>query len=325
MLSHISTFAFHNITIMKRMAKSNLKTSLTLTAYMRQLIDALTVHGRLGTARNYRRTLNSVAACFSNSSPMLSDISESLIATYNAYLQRRGVVRNTISFYMRILRAVYNKAVAQGLVNPPLRSPFADVYTGIDRTHKRAVGSDIITLLARLDLTASPSLALARDMFICSFCTRGMAFVDMAFLRTSDIHGNNIRYARHKTSQRLTVHIEPPVRDIIRRYSSSTSDYIFPIITSADPRRAYTQYQVALNYHNRLLKRLGAMIGLKESISTYTARHSWATAARNCGVPVSVISAGMGHSSEHTTQIYLASLDAAAIDAANSRIIAGII
>ena len=307
------------------MTKSNLKSSMTLTAYMQQLIETLTERGRLGTARNYRRTLNSISACFSDTSPMLSDISENFIATYNAYLQHRGVVRNTISFYMRILRAVYNKAVAQGLVNPPRRSPFADVYTGVDRTHNRAVGSDIIALLVRLDLSASPALALARDIFIFSFCTRGMAFVDIAFLRTSDIHDNHIRYARHKTSQRISVHIEPPVHDIIRRYSSTTSDYIFPIITTADPRRAYAQYQVALNYHNRLLKRLGAMIGIKESLSTYTARHSWATVARDCGVPVSVISAGMGHSSERTTQIYLASLDNSAIDAANSRIIAGII
>ncbi len=307
------------------MTKSNSKTSLTLTAYMQQLIDALTERGQLGTARNYQRTLNSINACFSHASPTLRDVSEKFIATYNAYLQRRGVVRNTVSFYMRILRAVYNKAITQGLVNPPVRSPFADVYTGIDRTHKRAVGSDIITLLARLDLAAYPTLALARDMFIFSFCTRGMAFVDMAFLRTSDIHGNNIRYVRHKTSQRISVHIEPPVHDIIRRYSSATSEYVFPIIATADRRRAYEQYQIALNYHNRLLKRLGAMIGIKESLSTYTARHSWATAARDCGVPISVISAGMGHSSERTTQIYLASLDAAAIDDANSRIVAGII
>ncbi|GKH86439.1 hypothetical protein CE91St5_23070 [Parabacteroides distasonis] len=150
-----------------------------------------------------------------------------------------------------------------------------------------------------------------------------MAFVDMAYLKKENIGKGVITYCRHKTGQNLTLRIEPCIEAILRRYlsDSSKTPYVFPIITDENPDRAYLQYQTGLNYHNQKLKRLGKLIGETLPLSSYTPRHSWATAARNHNIPVAVISAGMGHTSEKTTLIYLDSLDNSLIDNANNGIL----
>ena len=147
--------------------------------------------------------------------------------------------------------------------------------------------------------------------------------MDMAYLKKENIGKGVITYCRHKTGQNLTLRIEPCIEAILRRYlsDSSKTPYVFPIITDENPDRAYLQYQTGLNYHNQKLKRLGKLIGETLPLSSYTPRHSWATAARNHNIPVAVISAGMGHTSEKTTLIYLDSLDNSLIDNANNGIL----
>jgi integrase len=296
----------------------------TVFAFVEKQIACLRADGKLGTARNYRRTLNSFSGFLNGADIPFSLLDERLVGRYNDWLQRRRIVRNTVSFYMRVLRAVFNKAVREGIV--PQSSPFRNVYTGVDRTRKRAVGEETVIRLRRLNLEHSPSLALARDIFIFSYCARGMAFVDIAFLRKQDIAGGTIRYVRRKTGQHLTIRIEPCMGDIIERYSqvTRTSDYVFPLLNAKDPVRVFSQYQTALGYYNRRLKRLADLLELEMPLSSYTSRHTWATTARNHNVPLSVISAGMGHASEKTTQIYLASLESSVIDQANRSIIASL-
>ena len=287
-------------------------------------IARLTSEGRLGTARNYTRTLNSFSAFLGGTDLPFAAFTEPLVEEYNAYLVRRGVVRNTVSFYMRILRAVYNRAVRQRLTEQSF--PFSGVYTGIDHTRKRAVEERLIGRLRNLDLSGSDALALARDLFIVSYCTRGMSFVDMAFLRKRDLSGGEINYVRRKTGQLMTVHLETCMREIVRRYEWRTRNtpYVFPLLTAEEPGRAYSQYQIALNYYNRQLKRLSQLLGLEEGLSSYASRHSWATAARNRRVPITVINAGMGHTSERTTRIYLSSLESSVIDCANRKILSAL-
>ena len=290
-----------------------------VTAFMREQIAQLTADNRLGTARNYTRTLRSFSGFLGGGELPFAAFTERLVEEYNAYLLRRGVVRNTVSFYMRILRSVYNKAVRRRLAEPA--SPFGGVYTGVDRTRKRAIDERLIARLKSLDLPVSGALPLARDLFVFSYCMR-----DMAFLRKKDMRDGAIHYMRRKTGQRMTVHLEPCMREIIGRYAPRTRDtpYLFPVLTAEDPARAYAQYQVALNYYNRLLKKLASLLGLDSGLSSYTSRHSWATAARNHNVPLPVISAGMGHTSERTTQIYLSALETSVIDSANRKILASL-
>jgi len=287
--------------------------------FMQNQIRLLRNANRLGTALNYEKTMKNFAEFLGGVNLPFSAMTEQLIADYNAFLVQRGMVRNSISFYMRIMRAVYNKAVRQKLVEQS--HPFTEVYTGIDRTRKRAVSESVISQLYKLKLPEGTPLSLARDIFIFSYCTRGMAFVDIAYLKKENIQNGVICYARRKTGQLLSVRIEPSIQRIIDRYSSALSPYVFPILTSTDTKQAYEEYQVAINNHNRLLRRLSKMLHAGCKLTSYTSRHSWATAARNHNVPISVISAGMGHTSEQTTQIYLTMLENSVIDDANQGLI----
>ena len=287
--------------------------------FMKNQIRLMRNANRLGTALNYEKTMKNFAEFLGGVNLPFSALTEQLIADYNAFLVQRGMVRNSISFYMRIMRAVYNKAVRQKLVEQS--HPFTEVYTGIDRTRKRAVSESVISQLYKLKLTEGTPLALARDIFIFSYCTRGMAFVDIAYLKKENIQNGVICYARRKTGQLLSVRIEPSIQRIIARYSSALSPYVFPILTSTETKEAYEEYQVAINNHNRLLRRLSKMLPAGCKLTSYTSRHSWATAARNHNVPISVISAGMGHTSEQTTHIYLTMLENSVIDDANQGLI----
>ena len=295
------------------------KSHIQVLDYMRAHVKMLRAANRLGTAQNYEKVISSFSNFLHNTRLPLSALSEQIIADYNAHLIQRGLVRNSVSFYMRVLRAIYNKAVRQRLIVQ--QHPFTEVYTGIDRTRKRAVSESIITQLHRLKLEPNSPIALCRDMFIFSYCTRGMAFVDIAFLKRSNIQNGMICYARRKTGQLLSIKIESCIQRIIDRYARHESEYLFPILSSTDASEAFEQYQAALNTHNRLLGRLSKMVGSGCKLTSYTSRHSWATATRNHNVPISVISQGMGHTSEQTTQIYLTMLENSIIDEANKGII----
>ena len=287
--------------------------------YMRSQVEQLRATNRLRTAKNYEKTMSSFGDFLGDVRLPLSALTEQVVTDYNAFLVQRDLVRNSVSFYMRVLRAIYNKAVRQKLIEQ--QHPFTEVYTGIDRTRKRAVSESIIAQLHRLELEPGTPLALCRDMFVFSYCTRGMAFVDIAYLKKANLQNGMICYARRKTGQLLSVRIEPSIQRIIDRYIDSDSPYVFPILCSLDANEAYEQYQVALNTHNRLLGRLSEILGCGCKLTSYTSRHSWATAARNHNVPISVISQGMGHTSKQTTQIYLTMLENSVIDDANKGII----
>lgn len=283
----------------------------TLSATMRE-------KGRFGTARNYDRARDSLARFLKSGHTENTGIDENLICSYSDYLSGLGLVRNTISFYMRILRSAYNKAVDDGLSEQS--RPFRRVYTGVDTTRKRALSEATILKLLELDLKADKSGELARDLFAFSYFTRGMAFVDMAFLKKKDISGGAVNYIRRKTGQQLSVKSEPCIQRIIRKYASGRGEYLFPIISSDDPEKAYREYERALARYNRRLKSLAKTAGIPR-LTSYVARHSWATSARDHHISLSIISAGMGHTSEKTTRIYLASMENSELDRANGKIL----
>ena len=291
----------------------------TITDFFTKQIQKLKNDNRRGTARNYNKTLKSLKAFMKNTDSTFNIVTEQFVESYNTFLIQRGVVRNTISFYMRIFRSVYNKAVTQKIVEQTFT--FKNVYTGVDKTRKRAVTETVISQLLSIDLKKSKALQFARDLFIFSFYTRGMAFVDIVFLKKSNIQNGYITYVRHKTGQELTIKIETKLQNIINRYEKKDSPYVFPILNTEDGNKAYSQYDIALNYYNRQLKRLSNFLEPNINLSSYTPRHTWATTARNKNVPLSIISAGMGHSSERTTLIYLTKIENSVIDEVNKTII----
>ena len=234
--------------------------------------------------------------------------------------KRQGinVCPNSSSFYMRNLRAIYNRAVERELTVQ--RYPFKHVYTGVDKTVKRAVPLKVIRRIRDLDLTLSPVLDYARDLFMFSFYTRGMAFVDMAYLKKKDLQNGVLVYRRQKTGQQLFIKWEKPMQEIVGKYDTSATPYLLPIIRDMDTD-ARKQYKNAAHLVNDKLKKIGRQLGLAIPLTSYVARHAWASIAKSKNIPISTISEAMGHDSENTTRIYLASLDTSVVDKANSLIL----
>lgn len=289
-----------------------------LDDYMTVLITELDREQRYSTSQNYRRTRDSFMK-FRHGEPIFVDaLTAEEILRYNRYLQENGLQRNTISFYNRILRSVYNQAAKQGYA--PESNPFENVYTGVDVTRKRALPVPLLHQIAVLPLS-DPEMALARDLFLFSFMARGMSFVDMAYLTRQNLQSGFLHYVRRKTGQALSVRIEPWMQEILDKYRPMcNAPYLLPILHTLDAKEAFKEYTAALGRHDRMLHLLGEQIGADFPLSSYCARHSWATIARDLQIPLSVISSGMGHTSERTTRIYLASLDNSLVDRANRQI-----
>ena len=283
--------------------------------------------GRIRTAQTYHTTANRLRAFLSERPIWMNggykdDIhiihfTPELMLAFEGWLRGNGLVPNTVSFYMRILRAAYNRAVEEHAVDD-LR-PFRRVYTGMERTVKRALSAKVIRKIRDIDLEGEKEIAYARDMFMMSFYLRGMSLVDMASLRRSNLEGNRLTYRRSKTGQKLTVLWTREMQALIAAYPRNDTDYLLPIIRRSSSNVHYA-YRHECARINAGLKELATRIGLKGKLTMYAARHSWASIAQMKGVPISVISKGMGHDSEKTTRIYLAELDKNVVDRANATV-----
>ena len=289
----------------------------SLFSFWHNVIAQLKQLGKVRTSETYTATLNSFMTFREEQDVPIDGISSDMMLLYEAHLKARGVRMNTISFYMRIFRAVYNRAVEKGLTAQ--NYPFRHVYTGVDKTMKRAIPIKAIKEMKELDLVMNSALDFARDMFLFSFYTRGMSFVDMAYLKKSDLKNGILTYRRRKTGQELSIKWEKCMAEIIAKYPENKTGFLLPIIKEqGDERR---QYDNALHLVNYRMKELSTMLKLQRPLTMYVARHSWASAAKAKNVPLSVISEGMGHDSEATTQIYLASLETSVVDKANKMIL----
>lgn len=209
--------------------------------------------GKQRTSETYQTTLKSFVQFRKEKDLLLDEITSEMIQTYEAYLQNRGISRNSSSFYMRILRAVYNQAVEKDLTSQ--RFPFKHVYTGVDKTVKRAIPIKYIRQIKNLDLSMKPTLDFARDMFLFSFYTRGMAFVDMAYLKKKDLTNGILTYRRHKTGQQMLIKWEKCMQEILDKYDTTETPYLLPKIKvmNEDQRK---QYGNALRLVNNKLKEI---------------------------------------------------------------------
>ena len=313
------------------------KTSESLFQFMNLLIALLKTNGQHRTMLHYKATLDSFKRYRDGKDIALSEIDAEVIRSYEAYLHHTAkVCRNTSSFYLRILRATYNKAVTKGLT--PQQYPFSDTYTGIAPTRKRAIPTENVSQIKHLesvkDLT--PKEEMARDTFLMSFYLRGISFIDLAHLRKSDLKEGYLHYTRSKTRQRLTIRWEDEMQELLEKYQAQTasSPYLFPFLVDdgnksqdktidkkEDEARLYHNAEARISYH---LRKFGAKIGIKGKLTLYVARHSWATVARDNNISISVISEALGHHFETTTQIYLNSIKSSEVDDANAKILAAL-
>jgi site-specific recombinase XerD len=289
----------------------------TLFNFMQQVIDRERQLGKERTAETYLAALNSFRKFREGKDVMLDEIDGEMMETYQAWMKSNGLAANTISFYMRRMRATINRAVRKNIISD--KRLFQNVFTGNDKTVKRALPTTIIRHIREADLSAQPKLEIARDMFMLSFYLRGIAFVDMAYLRKTDLQNGVLTYHRCKTGQRITIKWTKKMQVILDKYQDNATQYLLPIITTeGNTRKAYLN---AAHRINTQLKKLGEVLNISTPLTFYRARHCWATVARNEGIALSVISEGLGHNNERTTEIYLASLDTVVLDAANDRII----
>lgn len=289
-----------------------------VVSFTRKLIEDMKKIGKRSTVKRFGATINSLLRYTGGDEVAWMDISSTFILGYEEFLIKRGLCRNSTSFYMRNLRAIINRAFEQDFQVP--RNIFNHVYMGVDKTMKRAVSLDIVRMIRDCDLTRHPSLDFARNVFMFAFYTRGMAFVDIAFLKKSDLHNGVIRYSRRKTRQQVMVKMEPETKEIINSFKKSETSFLLPIITD-EGGNLDRQYENAYYRVNRNIQKVGKMIGLETKLTLYVARHAWASIAHANNVAVSTISKAMGHDSEKTTIIYLQSLDSSSVDKANSDII----
>lgn len=300
-------------------AFSQLPPCKTVFTFLEEQVERQERMQKHGTANTYISTYRRFKEYRQNKDLFFDELTPDMIEEYEAWLANRNQKPNTIRFYLRTLNTLFCKAANNGMLSEE-RKLFSHVRLSYATTTKRALSEADILALQNLKLEAGTTLAFARDMFM--FYMRGMPFVDIAYLKKSNLKNGILTYRRKKTNQPLLVEWEQVHQEIVERYAHQTegSPYMFPIIKQTDGTE-YKQYKRVQEKVNRTLKKLGIMIGLKTPLTAYVARHSWASIARDMNIPIPVISEGMGHQSYKTTQVYLNSIDVSKISEANRTII----
>lgn len=288
----------------------------TLFTFAQNIVNELELARRERTKEVYISAINSFKEFRKGKDITFDMLSNELMLSYESYLKNGGLCPNSSSFYIRAIRAIYNKAVDRGIVAQSF--PFKGVYTGVDETVKRALRIELLKKIK--DLHLSGNLQFARDIFLFSFYTRGMSFVDIAFLKRNNLVDGVLHYRRRKTGRLISVKWEGCMQDIVEKYGDAESQYLLPLISenTTNIRRSYLN---AAHTINRNLKTIGKMLSIRHSLTMYVARHTWATLAKNNDIPIYIISESLGHESIKTTQIYLASVDNVAVDSANKMLI----
>ncbi|MBQ8047978.1 MAG: site-specific integrase [Prevotella sp.] len=265
------------------------------------------------TAKNYQTAVRKFEEYMKNDDIRVEDMDASQVYGFQRWLLDQGLSRNTSSCYMRSLRTIYRRAIEEyGLER--VAEPFRRVTTTVQKTRKRSIKKTDLRRLMELELGDEPHLALARDIFLFSFYAMGIAFIDVVNLKKENVVAGHIEYRRHKTGLLVRVKIEPCMQVIMRKYRQRKSDFLFPILHNSS-------YTSQLRLYNYRLSRLSALARLSTPITSYVARHTWASMAYNKNVELSVISRGMGHNNPETTLIYIRGINDCKLEKANRGII----
>ncbi|WP_321289397.1 site-specific integrase [uncultured Sunxiuqinia sp.] len=298
----------------------NKLSSEMLGDYTDEIINNLKRAGKEGNSKAYQYTLNAFNKFSRGRKVRLADVNHNTVLKFEQFLKERDIKTNTISFYLRTLRAIINRAVKDEIIEESAY-PFKNISIKSEKTRKRAVNKDIIKLVEELDVSKEDNLQLWKDLFMFSFYNRGMNVVDMAFLQVKNIEAGRLKYTRRKTGQHFSIKLTEKSKAIITRYNNlkDPESYIFPIIYRKG--KEYLDYKNAMRLMNKKLKKISELLKLDVPLTTYVSRHSWATIAKKSGISTAIISEGLGHESEETTQVYLDSFENDVLDDANDVII----
>lgn len=244
---------------------------------------------------------------------------------YETWLRGKDAKWNTVSTYMRTLKAVYHRLVGEKLLEYDAKL-FADVYTKVESQTKRALTEGQMNTLFHTDFSELPEdVQCTLAYFLLMFLFRGMPFIDLIYLRKQDVEENCITYCRHKTGRKIMVCIPQRAMALFEQYRNkeTNSGYLFPILGDGvkTEKEAYARYRKALRDFNRNLVKMAALLLPGVKISSYTARHTWATLAFHQGMLIGIISKALGHSSIKVTETYLKPFENERIDRANDELI----
>ncbi|WP_462265115.1 phage integrase SAM-like domain-containing protein [Mucilaginibacter sp.] len=301
-----------------------LKRSMTFKNYAEQLITEMLDINKAGNAIIYRTAINRLLAFTKNEKLQFVEIDFSLLDAFKRKLVQEGIKQNSISNYFRTLRAVYNKAIKAKLVDKS-RYPFLDLPIKVERTAKRAITIDNLQAIAKLEFKPRSQEWHARNYFFLSFALIGASFTDLCYLTSANINKGRIIYKRRKTGQELTIKLLPYTEKLLNYYSGTNAMYLIPVLPPdvvQDGLRAKHIIMQSIKQTNKYLKRIGKTCNIDNNITTYVARHTWATTAKRLGYSIELIAEALGH--EHgnkITNIYLDSFDQTLIDDANARIV----
>lgn len=295
---------------------------ITVEQYFNDLIESYKKSHKLGNSRVYRETINSLNKFDSCRNLFFSDIDVSFLNKYESFMRSIGNSDNTISLRMRTLRAAYNRAIKEGHARKS-NYPF-DNYK-VNRlnkeTSKRALKQKEVELISKAKIEPLSPKDLARDLFMFSYYGMGINFIDMAELKWSQISDDRLFYTRKKTGKKIHFKLLDPNIIILNKWkkisNSKSDDYVFPILNKGvhvTPSQVKNRAKKVLGQVNKNLKELGKELNIDTPLTSYVARHSFATVLKNKGVTTAIISEAMGHKSESVTVTYLKSFENDVID-----------
>lgn len=294
---------------------------------MQAVISELRAAGKLPAVHTHTCTMHSFnrfAGTEGESMPITEVFTEGTLKGYEQWLVQQGKSWNTVSTYMRALQSTYYRMVENEKI-AKVPKLFQNVYTKVEARTKRSLTKEQTETLLHTDFTELPAaVQRAFAYFLLMFLFRGMPFIDLAYLRKKDIRGNSIVYCRHKTGRQITVRIPREAVQLLEEFQDAdpSSVYLFPILSEGKEKTGlYNHYQKALRCFNKKLMTMAALLLPGVKISSYTARHTWATLAFHQGVAIGIISRALGHSSVKVTETYLKPFEDEKIDRANDELI----
>ena len=299
---------------------------VTVLEFWDDKVEVLIKAGRVGNARAYKETKTSFFKFQKNSKIMFKEITPEVLDKYETHLRATGSQDGGIAFRMRELRALFNDAIKKGAAAPetyPFKTYKISRLKG--KGIKRALSLEEFNKIKNLDINEYPQLTDAKNYFLFSYYTRGMNFQDMMTLKWDNIDGDRILYTRSKTKGRFSVKILEPVKEILSHYKSQNrlTPYVFPILlrTELTPLQIEYRKKKTISKYNKQLKEMASIKSIDKSISSYTARHSFATHLKFKGTSTDIISQSLGHKDISITTTYLKEFGDDAMDDAMEKLL----
>ncbi len=295
---------------------------LSFFRYAEKLIAEMELMHKVGNARIYSITLSVLKTFAKDKDLSFRDISYGFLMKFEASHLTKGNALNGLAVYTRTIRAIFNRAIKDGVINSELY-PFKNYQIKTTKTRKRAINIDAIKKIEALELEPKHSLFDTRNYFLISFYMRGLPFADLARLQPTTIIDGRVYYQRKKTDKPYNIKITPEIQAILNIYlrPGSKQPYIFPVINRETEKEQYKDIEWARKRYNKKLKKLATLCGIEENLTSYVSRHSFASRAKNLGIPIASISDMLGHGDSKTTEIYLDSLPSDIMDDFHEQII----